>query len=435
MRTVDLINKKRDGEELSSAEIEWFVRSFTAGDIPDYQVAALAMAVYFRSMNARETTDLTLAMANTGARLDLSEAVSRPTVDKHSTGGVGDKTTLVVAPTVSACGVPVGKMSGRGLGHSGGTLDKLEAIPGFSSEVSPEQFQAQLQQISIVLAGQSAELAPADGKLYAIRDVTGTVGSIPLIASSIMSKKIAGGAQALVLDVKTGNGAFTPTVESANELAHLMVTIGKSSGLRTVAMISDMNQTLGNAVGNALELSEALDTLRGQGPPDFRTHCLILAGQMLHVVGQARNAKAGQLLAEKALANGSALEKFRALVAAQGGNLAYVDDPNKLPAANMTQAVESDDDGYLARMDAINIGKAAVMLGAGRYRKNDPIDLAVGIVVHQKVGARIRVGDPLFTIHANNSENLKAAREEAIAGIEIRTGKVSELPLHHGVVE
>ncbi len=435
MRAVDLINKKRDGEELSGAEIEWFVRSFTAGDIPDYQVAALAMAVYFRSMNARETTDLTLAMANTGARLDLSEAISRPTVDKHSTGGVGDKTTLVVAPTVSACGAPVGKMSGRGLGHSGGTLDKLDAIPGFSSEVSPEQFQAQLQQISIVLAGQSAELAPADGKLYAIRDVTGTVGSIPLIASSIMSKKIAGGAQALVLDVKTGNGAFTPTVESASELAHLMVTIGKNSGLRTVAMISDMNQTLGNAVGNALELSEALDALRGQGPPDFRAHCLILAGQMLHVAGQARNAKAGQLLAEKALANGSALEKFRALVAAQGGNLAYVDEPNKLPAATMTQAVESDYDGYLARMDAINIGKAAVMLGAGRYRKNDPIDLAVGIVVHKKVGARIRVGDPLFTIHANNSENLKAAREEAIAGIEIKTGKVSELPLHHGLVE
>ena len=261
------------------------------------------------------------------------------------------------------------------------------------------------------------------------------MGSVPLIASSIMSKKIAGGAQALVLDVKTGNGAFTPTVESASELAHLMVTIGKSSGQRTVAMISDMNQTLGNAVGNALELAEALDTLRGQGPPDFRAHCLILAGQMLHLAGQAENVKAGQILAEKALANGSALEKFRALVAAQGGNLAYVDEPNKLPAATMTQAVEAEDDGFLARMDAINIGKAAVMLGAGRERKNDPIDLAVGIVVHQKVGARIRVGDPLFTIHANNTENLKAAREEALAGIEIKTEKVTELPLHHGVVE
>ena len=435
MRAVDIITKKRDGDELSGGEIEWFVRSFTAGDIPDYQIAALAMAVYFRGMNARETTDLTLAMADTGARLNLSAAVSRPTVDKHSTGGVGDKTTLVVAPTVSACGAPVGKMSGRGLGHSGGTLDKLEAIPGFSSDVSPEQFQAQLQQISIVLAGQSADLAPADGKLYAIRDVTGTVGSIPLIASSIMSKKIAGGAQALVLDVKTGNGAFTQTVESANELAHLMVTIGNSSGQRTVAMISDMNQTLGNAVGNALELAEALDTLRGQGPPDFRAHCLMLAGQMLHLAGQAENAKAGQRLAEKALANGSALEKFRALVAAQGGNLAYVDEPNKLPAATMTQAVEAENDGFLARMDAINIGKAAVMLGAGRERKNDPIDLAVGIVVHQKVGARIRVGDPLFTIHANNTENLKAAREEALVGIEIKTEKVSELPLHHGMVE
>ena len=435
MRTVDLITKKRDGKELSSAEIEWFVQQFTAGKIPDYQVAALAMALYFQGMNAHETIALTLAMANSGEILDLSSTVAIPTVDKHSTGGVGDKTTLVVAPIVSACGAAVGKMSGRGLGHSGGTLDKLDAIPGFSSDVSSNQFRSQMRNIGIVLAGQSADLAPADGKLYALRDVTGTIDSIPLIASSIMSKKIAGGAQAIVLDVKTGNGAFTPTLETARRLAHLMVAIGNHTGRHTIAVISDMNQTLGNAVGNVLELAEAIDTLRDAGPPDLRSHCLLLAGQMLRLAGIAQDAASGQLLAEEALANGSALEKFRALVTAQGGDGLYVDEPKKLSAATITKTVKAKDDGFLARMDAINIGKAATMLGAGRERKNGPIDLDVGIVVHQKVGARINRGDKLFTIHANNSKNIKNARAEAMAGIEIKTEKVFELPLHHGVVE
>ncbi|MDP6793587.1 MAG: thymidine phosphorylase [Anaerolineales bacterium] len=435
MRAVDLITKKRDGGELSGAEIEWFVRGFTAGDIPDYQAATMAMALYFRGMNTRETTDLTVAMADTGKRLDLSAAVSSITVDKHSTGGVGDKTRLVVAPTVSACGAPVGKMSGRGLGHGGGTLDKLEAIPGFSHVMSPEQFLAQLQEIGIVLAGQSTDLAPADGKLYALRDVTGTVASIPLIASSIMSKKFAAGAQAIALDVKAGNGAFMTTVESARELANLMVAIGSNSGRRTVAIISDMNQPLGHAVGNALEVSEAIDTLRGGGPPDLRKHCLILAGHMLYLAGKVEKVSDGSELARTSLEDGSALRQFRTLVSAQGGNVSYIDHPEQLAQANITTTTTSQHDGFLNRMDAINIGKATVMLGAGRERKNDPIDLAVGIVVHQKVGARIRVGDPLFAIHANNTEYIKAAREEALAGIEIKTEEVSELPLHHGVVE
>ncbi len=435
MRVVDLITKKRDGGELSGAEIEWFVRGFTAGDIPDYQAAALAMALYFRGMNSRETTDLTLAMADSGERLDLSAAVSGTTVDKHSTGGVGDKTTLVVAPTVSACGAPVGKMSGRGLGHSGGTLDKLEAIPGFSSKVTAQQFHEQLREIGIVLAGQSAELAPADGKLYALRDVTGTVACVPLIASSILSKKIAGGAQAIVLDVKTGNGAFTPTVESARELAKLMVAIGKRSGRHMVALISDMNQTLGSAVGNALELAEALDTLRGGGPPDFRAHCLLLAGQMLRLAGIAEDAAAGQRMAGKALADGSALAKFRALVAAQGGDVAYVDEPKKLPSATLTQSVEAEDDGFLARMEAIHIGRAAMMLGAGRARKGDPIDQSVGIVVHRKVGVRVRAGGVLFTIHANDADTLSRARREALRGVEITAEKAAALPLSYGVIE
>ncbi len=435
MRTVDLITKKRDGGELSGAEIEWFVRGFTVGNIPDYQAAALAMALYFRGMNPRETTDLTVAMADSGERLDLSTAVSNITVDKHSTGGVGDKTTLIVAPTVSACGAPVGKMSGRGLGHGGGTLDKLDAIPGFSHVISPKQFLAQLQEFGIVLAGQSTDLAPADGKLYALRDVTGTVASIPLIASSIMSKKLAAGAEAIVLDVKAGNGAFMTTVARARELAKLMVAIGSNSGHRTVATISDMNQPLGYAVGNALEVSEAIDTLRGGGPPDLRKHCVMLAGQMLYLAGKADDASDGSELARTSLDDGSALRQFRTLVSAQGGDPSYIDHPEQLAQANTITTITSQHDGFMNRMDAINIGKAAVMLGAGRKRKNDPIDLAVGIVVHKKVGARIHVGDDLFTIHANNTENIIAARDEALEGIEIKTEKISELPLHYGLVD
>ena len=434
MRTIDLILKKRDGGELSNSEIEWFVQNFTSGDIPDYQVAAMSMAIFFRGMTTRETTDLTVAMAHSGDTLDLSDLIPGVVVDKHSTGGVGDNTTLVLAPMVSACGVVVAKISGRGLGHGGGTLDKLEAIPGFQIQLTSDQFRAQIKETGIVVAGQSTSLAPADGKLYKIRDVTGTVASNALIASSIMSKKFAAGAQAIVLDVKTGNGAFMTTLEDARELAELMVAIGQNSGRSTVAVISDMNQPLGYAVGNALEVREAIETLRGEGPPDLRDHCIRMAGHMLHLSGKVDSVSSGSELASKTLKDGSAFQQLLKMVSAQGGNTKYIVNPEHLDQAQILSTVKSPQDGFLSRMDAINIGKAAVMLGAGRERKNDPIDLAVGIVVHQKVGSRINTGDPLFTIHANNTEKVAAATEEALAGIEIKAEKVSELPLHYDVV-
>ena len=430
MRTIDLILKKRDGEELSNSEIEWFVQSFTSGSIPDYQIAAMSMAIFFRGMTTRETTDLTIAMAKSGDTLELSDLIPGVVVDKHSTGGVGDKTTLVLAPIVSACGVVVAKISGRGLGHGGGTLDKLEAIPGLQIQLTSDEFRAQIKETGIVVAGQSASLAPADGKLYKIRDVTGTVASNALIASSIMSKKFAAGAQAIVLDVKTGNGAFMTTLKDARELAELMVAIGRNSGRKTVAAISDMNQPLGYAVGNALEVKEAIETLRGDGPPDLREHCLKMAGYMLQLSGKVDSVSAGSELASNTLKNGTAFKELMKMVAAQGGDTKYVDNPEQLEKAKLISTVTSTQDGFLSRMDAINIGKAAVMLGAGRERKNDPIDLAVGIVVHQKVGSRINTGDPLFTIHANNPEKVSPAQEEELAGINITVEKSQTLPLH-----
>ncbi len=435
MRTIDLILKKRDGEELSNSEIEWFVQSFTSGSIPDYQIAAMSMAIFFRGMTARETTDLTIAMAKSGDTLELSDLIPGVVVDKHSTGGVGDKTTLVLAPIVSACGVVVAKISGRGLGHGGGTLDKLEAIPGLQIQLTSDQFRAQIKETGIVVAGQSASLAPADGKLYKIRDVTGTVASNALIASSIMSKKFAAGAQAIVLDVKTGNGAFMTTLKDARELAELMVAIGRNSGRKTVAAISDMNQPLGYAVGNALEVKEAIETLRGDGPPDLREHCLKMAGYMLQLSGKVDSVSAGSELASNTLKDGTAFQELMKMVAAQGGNTKYVDNPEQLEKAKLISTVTSTQDGFLSRMDAINIGKAAVILGAGRERKNDPIDLAVGIVVHQKVGSRINTGDPLFTIHANNLEKISPAQEEALAGINITVEKSPTLPLHYDFIE
>ena len=435
MRTIDLILKKRDGEELSNSEIEWFVQNFTSGNIPDYQIAAMSMAIFFRGMTARETTDLTIAMANSGDTLDLSDLIPGVVVDKHSTGGVGDKTTLVLAPIVSACGVVVAKISGRGLGHGGGTLDKLEAIPGLQIQLTSDQFRAQIKETGIVVAGQSASLAPADGKLYKIRDVTGTVASNALIASSIMSKKFAAGAQAIVLDVKTGNGAFMTTLKDARELAELMVAIGRNSGRKTVAVISDMNQPLGYAVGNALEVREAIQTLRDDGPPDLREHCLKMAGHMLHLSGKVDSVSAGSELANKTLKDGTAFQEFLKMVSAQGGDTNYIDNPEQLDKAKIISTVKSPQGGFLSRMDAINIGKAAVMLGAGRERKNDPIDLAVGIVVHQKVGSRINTGDPLFTIHSNNPETTNPATEEALAGIDITMEKSPALPLHYDLIE
>ncbi|MBN2258198.1 MAG: thymidine phosphorylase, partial [Anaerolineaceae bacterium] len=401
MRAVDIIMNKRDGRELSTQEIQFFVQGYTHGDIPDYQAAAWAMAVLLKGMNARETTDLTMAMANSGEILDLSQIVPIA-VDKHSTGGVGDKTTLVVEPAVSACGLPVGKMSGRGLGFSGGTLDKIESIPGYRVDLTKEEFLDQLGRLGIVLTGQSGDLAPADGKFYALRDVTGTVQSIPLIASSVMSKKIAAGAQAIVLDVKVGLGAFMTNLEEARQLAELMVSIGRFSGRRVVALLSDMNQPLGSAVGNALELIEAMETLHAGGPADFREHCIEVGGHLLVLGEKAADLATGKAMIMNALADGSAWESFRKLVIAQNGDVAYVDEPGRLPQAAIVETINAPVGGYIQELHARKVGEAAITLGAGRARKGDAIDPAVGILVHARVGDQLVVGQPLFSIHAND---------------------------------
>lgn len=434
MRAVDIIIKKRDRLALSREEIDFFVNGFTRGEIPDYQVAAWAMAVLLNGMSEQETTDLTLAMAHSGDLLDLSGVVDF-VVDKHSTGGVGDKTTLVVEPVVAACGLPVGKMSGRGLGFSGGTLDKMESIPGYRTNLSTEEFMDQLKRIGLVLTGQSADLAPADGKLYALRDVTGTVPSMPLIASSVMSKKIAGGAHAIILDVKVGVGAFMETVEDARTLATLMVAIGRLSGRKVIGLLSDMNQPLGIAVGNALEVREAIDTLHGGGPIDFREHCLVVASHMLLAGGKADSLDASRRMAEEALRTGSAWEKFRALVAAQGGDVAYIDEPQRLPKASFIGTVTSERSGWLGQVNARIVGETSVELGAGRARKEDAIDHGVGILVHKKVGDRVEHGEILFTLHARNGEDARKAQARLQNALAWSDKPVDPLPLFYGVVE
>lgn len=434
MRASDIIEKKRDGEELSKAEIEFFIAGLTRGDIPDYQAAAWAMAVYFQGMTAREMTALTLAMAHSGETIDLSDTVPFA-VDKHSTGGVGDKVTLVVEPLVAAFGVPVGKMSGRGLGFSGGTIDKLESIPGIDVTLNMQQFKRQLKEIGIALTGQSGELAPADGKLYALRDVTGTVQSIPLIASSVMSKKIAGGAQAIVLDVKVGKGAFMTTLKDAIALAQAMVSIGKQAGRKVVAVLSDMNQPLGHAVGNALELREALDTLRNGGPRDFREHCLLIGGHLLVLAGKAKTLKAAQTLLEAALADGRGLAKFRQMVQAQGGDVRVVDEPDRLATAALIETVVAPRSGYIGEVNAREVGLAAVDLGAGRAKKGDVLDYAVGFVIHRKVGDRVKKGEPLFTVHANDGEKFVVAKARVLAAHKISPKRVKPLPLFYKVLK
>jgi pyrimidine-nucleoside phosphorylase len=434
MRAVDIITQKRDGGELTRAEIDFFIQGLTSGEIPDYQVAAWAMAVFFRGMTARETTDLTLAMAHSGEVLDLSDTVPLA-VDKHSTGGVGDKVTLVVEPLVAACGVPVGKMSGRGLGYSGGTIDKLESIPGFRTSLSTAEFKKQLQEIGVVLTGQSADLAPADGKLYALRDVTGTVNSIPLIASSVMSKKIAGGAQAIVLDVKAGVGAFMPTVAEAAKLAKAMVDIGRHAGRKVVAIISDMNQPLGHAVGNALEVREAIETLQNDGPHDFREHCLEAAGYLFMLAGKAKTMKVARIQLEAALADGSAFAKFKQLVTAQGGDVRVIENPDRLPTASLIETVTAPRSGYLSEVNAREIGLTAVDLGAGRAKKGDAIDHAVGLVIHHKVGDQVKKGEPLFTVHANDAARLAAAKTRVLAAHKFSAKRVKPLPLFYKVLK
>lgn len=430
MRAVDIIIKKRDKQELTSQEIDFFIQGFTKGDIPDYQASSFAMAVMLNGMTASETANLTLSMANSGQVLDLSKVVDIA-VDKHSSGGVGDKTSISVLPMVVACGLPVGKMSGRGLGFSGGTLDKMESIPGYRVDLTTEEFKQQLKDKGIVLTGQSLDLAPADGKMYALRDVTGTVPSMPLIASSIMCKKIASGAQAIVLDVKMGLGAFMQTLDEARELASLMVDIGRLAGRETVALLSDMNQPLGSAVGNTLEVIEAIELLRGRAPKDYYEHCLHVASHVLVLGKRAKNLDEGRAMAETSIADGSALDVFRVLVQAQGGDASYADDMSKFERAKYMEVVNAPRSGFISQVHARIVGEASVTLGAGRAKKGDAIDHAVGFLIHKKVGDKVEMGEPLFEIHANDREKLAKARMTVLSAYGFNDEFVPSLPLFY----
>ncbi|WP_046213474.1 pyrimidine-nucleoside phosphorylase [Paenibacillus wulumuqiensis] len=400
MRMVDLIEKKRDGKELTTEEINFIIEGYTNGEIPDYQMSAFNMAVFFQDMTERERADLTMAMVNSGETIDLS-AIEGVKVDKHSTGGVGDTTTLVLAPLVAALDIPVAKMSGRGLGHTGGTIDKLEAVEGFHVEITKDEFIKLVNESKIAVIGQSGNLTPADKKLYALRDVTATVNSIPLIASSIMSKKIAAGADAIVLDVKTGAGAFMKTPEDAKELAHAMVSIGNNVGRKTMAVISDMSQPLGLAIGNSLEIQEAIDTLKGQGPKDLEELCFALGSQMVFLANKASSLEEAEQKLREVIANGKALEKFKLFLANQGGDASVVDHPERLPQAKFHIEVPAKQDGVVAELVADEIGTAAMLLGAGRATKESEIDLAVGLMLNKKVGDSVKAGESLVTIHSN----------------------------------
>lgn len=433
MNMIELLERKRDGGELSTNEIDWFVQAYTAGEIEDYQAAALLMAICTRGMNRRETVDLTLSMVRSGEQLDLHDVVPF-VVDKHSSGGVGDKTTLVVLPIVAACGVPVGKMSGRGLGSSGGTLDKMESFSGWSPDLTLDQFKEQLRDIGIVLAGQTAELAPADGKIYALRDVTGTVANVSLIAASIMSKKLAAGADAIVLDVKTGNGAFVATLEDALGLAQIMVDIGTDAGRKTVALLADMNQPLGHAVGNALEVREAIDTLNGNGPADFWAHCLEVAAHMLILAGKANTLEEGKQLTVDTRSDGKALAKFRELVAAQGGDPGLVDEPGRLPQPKLAERLQAQRDGFVGAVNARAIGWSCVRLGAGRQLKGESINHAVGMIVPVKVGDAVSRGDLLGTVYGDDPGKVDRARQELQESIVLSDRPVDPLPLFYSTV-
>lgn len=417
MRMVDLIEKKRDGKELTTEEINFIINGYTHDEIPDYQMSAFAMAVFFKDMTERERADLTMAMVNSGDTIDLS-AIEGIKVDKHSTGGVGDTTTLVLAPLVAALDIPVAKMSGRGLGHTGGTVDKLEAVEGFHVEITNEEFIKLVNENKIAVIGQSGNLTPADKKLYGLRDVTATVNSIPLIASSIMSKKIAAGSDAIVLDVKTGAGAFMKTAEDAKELAHAMVSIGNNVGRKTMAVISDMSQPLGLAIGNSLEVKEAIDTLKGEGPADLEELCLALGSQMVYLAGKASSLEEAREKLKEVIANGKALEKFKLFLASQGGDASVVDQPERLPQAKFLIEVPAKEDGFVAELVADEIGTAAMLLGAGRATKESEIDLAVGLMLNKKVGDAVKVGDSLVTIHANR-ENVDDVLKKLYESIRI----------------
>ncbi|KMY54669.1 MULTISPECIES: pyrimidine-nucleoside phosphorylase [Bacillaceae] len=429
MRMVDLIQKKRDGEQLTTEEINFIVESYTDGTIPDYQVSAWLMAVYFQDMTEKERADLTMAMVSSGDQIDL-RAIEGIKVDKHSTGGVGDTTTLVLGPLVAAAGVPVAKMSGRGLGHTGGTIDKLESIAGFHVEISNEQFIELVNKNKIAVIGQSGNLTPADKKLYALRDVTATVNSIPLIASSIMSKKIAAGADAIVLDVKTGAGAFMKTLEDSRELAKAMVNIGNNVGRKTMAIISDMSQPLGFAIGNALEVKEAIDTLKGEGPEDLTELCLVLGSHMVYASGKADSLEDARQLLIKLMNNGEALDKFKLFIEAQGGDSSVVDQPERLPQAKYKIELPAKEDGWVAEIIADHVGTAAMWLGAGRATKDSQIDLAVGIMLNKKIGESVKAGESLATIYSNQEE-IEQVKEELYRSILLSQEQVAPPILIH----
>lgn len=433
MRMVDLIAKKRDGQSLSKEEIEWIVTGYTNGEIPDYQMSALTMAIFYQDMIDQEITDLTLAMANSGDIVNL-ENIEGIKVDKHSTGGVGDTTTLVLAPLVASVGVPVAKMSGRGLGYTGGTLDKLEAIPGFQIELSEDKFVELVNESKVAVIGQSGNLAPADKKLYALRDVTATVDSIPLIASSIMSKKIAAGADAIVLDVTTGDGAFMKNLEDAKRLASTMVQIGKLANRQTMAVISDMSQPLGEAIGNSLEVVEAIETLQGKGPKDLEEMCYVLGSQMVVLAKKADTLEQAREMLEEALHSGKAFAKFKEMVANQGGDVSVIDHPEKLLTAKYEIELPAKQSGVITKLVANELGIAAMMLGAGRKTKEDTIDFAVGLKLRKKVGEAIQEGESVLTIYANQpAEEIQDVVALLYQNIEIGPSG-QEPPLIHGII-
>jgi pyrimidine-nucleoside phosphorylase len=434
VNAVEIIRKKRDGGALDAAEIEWLINAYTAGDVPDYQMAAFLMAVVWRGMDARETVDLTLEMVHSGVELRVRDVVA-PVVDKHSTGGVGDKVTLAVAPLVAACGLPVAKMTGRGLGHTGGTVDKLESIAGFRTALSRSEFLDLLQRHGLAISGQSADLAPADGKTYALRDVTATVESIPLIAASIMSKKLAVGPSHLLLDVKVGSGAFMKTEADARRLAETMVAIGEDAGVRTRAVLSSMEQPLGRAVGNALELAEALAILRGEGPEDVTALCRHESETLLRLAGIARTAAQAERRVERAIADGSALAKLAEVVAAQGGDPRQIEDSARLPAAPVRLIIGAPRAGYVAAIAAERVGLASVRLGAGRERKGEAIDHAVGLMLLAKIGDRVEAGQPLIEVHARTAADIETVRAALLAAYRWSDAPVQAPPLLLGSVE
>lgn len=433
MRMVDIIAKKRDGQALTKAEIEFFVKGYTDGSIPDYQASSLAMAIFFQDMNDEERANLTMAMVESGDQIDLS-AIEGVKVDKHSTGGVGDTTTLVLGPLVAALDIPVAKMSGRGLGHTGGTIDKLEAVEGFHVEISEEDFVKIVNEDKLAVIGQTGNLTPADKKLYALRDVTGTVNSIPLIASSIMSKKIAAGADAIVLDVKTGAGAFMKTDEDAEMLAHAMVKIGNNVGRNTMAIISDMSQPLGFSIGNALEVKEAIETLRGEGPEDLTELVLTLGSQMVVLAKKASTLEEAREMLLEVIHNGKALEKFKTFLANQGGDASVVDDLSKLPQAQYEIEVPAKQSGVVSKIVADEIGVASMLLGAGRATKEDTIDLAVGLILRKKVGDKVEAGESLVTIYANR-DNVDDVIEKIYQNIEVSDNATAPKLIHKVITE